>query len=534
MKIDLQKREDEQAIQLAMFRYGVIAVVADREDRSGTAELVQQLAARPHYRPGFGEIRVSERTVWTWLRAWRQGRLQGLLPRTRSDRGVARVIDEVVLARAVALREDNEQRATRLILDVLRIEGALDGKVTPHRATLDRHFKHLGMSRRQRRILGGKRTTKLKFGAFGDLWVGDYHHGPLVRAPDGSVVTAKLGAFIDHATRYPVASRFYVTETMPTLRDTLFRALLVWGACKVIYVDNGKVYKSDQLAYSLDQIHVKLVHSRAYYSQGRGVIEKWWQVCIEFETEMERREELVDIHEMNRLWEAWQARYCDHIHAELCGRTPNEAIADVVPKPLDPEVLRELFLVRVTRKVNAQDACVSVEARRFQCESFLRGQEVEVRYDPNDLGSVLIFHDRKRIQRAGPQVLNSPEPHASPEPTPLSKIDVLGLVRDDFDRKLLEHARPLAYARLKPDDRFDLGRCCTVVADLAGIELRDPDTAEIGAFWDKFGPLPEDLVRIAVEHAVRLRGRGRHVRVYLHAVQTLVLAHYKKPPEKSP
>ena len=72
------------------------------------------------------------------------------------------------------------------------------------------------------------------------------------------------------------------------------------------------------------------------------------------------------------------------------------------------------------------------------------------------------------------------------------------------------------------------------MADLAGIELRDPDTAEIGAFWDKFGPLPEDLVRIAVEHAVRLRGRGRHVQVYLHAVQTLVLAHYKKPPEKSP
>lgn len=245
---DAHVREDEAAIHLAMFRYGVIALIADRADRSETAEVVADIVARPHYRPGFGEIRVSERIVWVWLRAWRQDRLRGLLPRLRSDRGVARVIDKVALARAVALQEDNEQRATRLILDVLRIEGALDGKVTPHRATLDRHFKRLGMSRRQRRILGGKRTTKLKFGAFGDLWVGDYHHGPLVRAPDGSVVTAKLGAFIDHATRYRVASRFYITETMPTLRDTLFRALLVWGACKVIYVDNGKVYKSDQLA----------------------------------------------------------------------------------------------------------------------------------------------------------------------------------------------------------------------------------------------------------------------------------------------
>ena len=155
-----------------------------------------------------------------------------------------------------------------------------------------------------------------------------------------------------------------------------------------------------------------------------------------------------------------------------------------------------------------------------------------MRYDPNDLGSVLIFHNKKRVQRAFPQVLNAPLPHASPKPTPVSSIDVLGLVRADFDRKLLEHARPLAYAKLSLDVRFDVGRLSAVLSDLAGIELHDVDKAEIGAFWDTFGPLPEDLVRIAIEHAVRLRGRGRHVRVYLHAVQTLVLAHWKKPPEK--
>ena len=42
----------------------------------------------------------------------------------------------------------------------------------PHRATLDRHLARRGASRRQLRVLGSKRTIRLHFEHFGDLWVG--------------------------------------------------------------------------------------------------------------------------------------------------------------------------------------------------------------------------------------------------------------------------------------------------------------------------------------------------------------------------
>ena len=58
------------------------------------------------------------------------------------------------------------------------------------------------------RVLGPAPTIKMKVAGFGALWVGDYHHGPLVRGPGGRVCTAKLGAFLDHATRYPLADRY--------------------------------------------------------------------------------------------------------------------------------------------------------------------------------------------------------------------------------------------------------------------------------------------------------------------------------------
>ena len=526
-------RDDEWAITLALFRYGVIAelVEVSEPERGEVTSKVREIAARSHYLPGKGATRVSERTVYSWLRLYRSGGLEALRPRWRADRGTSRKLSGEVLERAVRVRKENPRRSTTAVVDILEREGTLTGRA-PHRSTVDRHLDRLGASRKQLRVLASKPTKRMEFASFGDLWVGDYHHGPVILGPDGKPTTAKLGAFIDHHTRYPVANRYYLAEDLPTLRDTMLRALLAWGAPKKAYVDRGSVYRSDQLAYSLDRIGTKLVHSRAYYSQGRGVIEVWWQVAVPFESEVAMRTELVTVHELNRLWDAYrELRYCQALHSSL-GISPDDAIAKVTPKPIAPAVARELFLVGVDRTVDRKDACVSVEGRRFQCQSWLRRRRVRVRFDPSDMSSVVIFLNGERVQKAFPQVPNvTPEPGFEPPKPPPPSVDYLALLREDYDRQLLEHARPLAYARLQIEAGFDAEAFVEVVTSLAGIKPSPASTREIHAFWKTFGPLPEALVRIAVEHAVRLNTRGRHPRVYLHAIQTLLIAHWRSRPE---
>jgi len=516
---------------LALFRYGMIAPLVEQEEWAvgELSHVVREIASLTHHLPGRGPVRVSERTVYVWLRLYRSGGIEALRPRWRQDRGTSRVVDDALLERAVALRKENPDRDTRTVLDILKREGSLDGKPVPHRATLDRHLGKRGASRRQMLVLGSKRSIKMHFDNFGDLWVGDYHHGPLIQKPDGQPGAAKLGAYIDHTTRYPVADRYYPAEDIASLRDGLLRGLLRWGRPRKVYVDRGAVYRAEQLAYSLHRVGVTLVHSRAYYSQGRGVIERWWHVANSFESEVRLREELLTLHELNRLWEAYrELRYCQEIHSEL-GRTPNQAIAEVTPQPLDPEVVRELFLVRVDRTVHKKDSCVAVEGRRFLVESYLRDQKVQVRFEPGNLSSVLIFHEGRRIQKAFPQPLNAPpEPHPTHEQVRQS-VDYLALLREDYDRKLLEHARPLAYAQLEAEPCFGVEQFLAVLAGLAGLEFNRTSRHEACSFWEAYGPLPESLVRVAVEHAVRLHGRRRHVRVYLHAVRTLVLAHWRGP-----
>lgn len=535
MSQEARKKEDERSMLLALFRYETIAPVVEAAGlaRGQTQRLIEEIAGRTHYLPGKGPVAVSERTAWEWLRRYRNDGLHGLLPQFRADRGIARVMEQPLLERAVQLRKENPDRWTKTLIDIMVREGSFDGHTVPHRSTLDRHLAACGMSRRKMKVLGAKRTIKMQFENFGDLWVGDYHHGPVILAPNGRPAKARIGAFIDHCTRYPVASRYYLAENMASMRDCLFRAILKWGPPRVAYTDRGSVYRWEQLAYSLDRIHSRLVHSRAYYSQGRGVIEKWWQIIKAFESEVRLREELLSLHELNRLWEAYrELRYCQQVHSEI-HMTPNEAVAEVVPRPLDSEVVRELFLVRADRTVNRKNACVAIDTNFFQCDASLRGQKVQVRYDPNDMSAVLIFRDGKRLQKAFPQKVNEPpEPHPEPKGPPPQSIDYLALLRQDYDRQILENARPLAYCSLKAEPAFDVDRFVTVLSDLAGIKPRKTDADELKAFWETFAPIPEEIVRVGTEHAARLHGRGRHVRVYLHAVRTLVLAQWQNPPKQ--
>lgn len=535
MSQENRKKEDERSMLLALFRYETIAPVVETAElaRGETQQLIDEIIDRTHYLPGTGPVSVSERTAWEWIRQYREDGLHGLLPKIRSDKGIPRVMEKRLLERAIQLRKENPHRWTKTLIDIMRREGSFEEHKVPHRSTLDRHLAECGMSRRKIKVLGEKRTIKMVFANFGDLWVGDYHHGPIILGPDGRPAKAKIGAFIDHCTRYPVASRYYLAENMASMRDCLFRAILMWGPGRVIYVDRGSVYRWEQLAYSLDRIKSKLVFSRAYYSQGRGVIEKWWQFCKAFESEVRLRDELLTLHELNRLWEAYrELQYCQQVHSEI-KMTPNAAVAEVVPRPLDPEVVRELFLVRADRTVNRKSACVAVHKQPFQCDSTLRGQRVQVRYDPNDMTSVIIFRDGNRLQKVFPQKVNeTPEPHPEPEGLPPQSVDYLGLLRQDYDRQILENARPLAYSSLEAEPSFGVDEFIEVVTGLAGVKPRKTDSDELKSFWETFAPIPEQIVRIGTEHAVRLHGRGRHVRVYLHAVRTLVLAQWQTPKEK--
>lgn len=155
------RRDDEAAIHLALFRYAVMAPIVElAERRPGDATaLVREIAGRPHFMPGRGQIRVAERTIYEWLRVYREHGLEGLRPLLRKDRGASRGSR----TRRSRARSSSARRGRRASpprsSDILKREGGLIGKPEFHRATLDRRLARRGASRRALKTLGERTTS---------------------------------------------------------------------------------------------------------------------------------------------------------------------------------------------------------------------------------------------------------------------------------------------------------------------------------------------------------------------------------------
>ena len=109
-----------------------------------------------------------------------------------------------------------------------------------------------------------------------ELLVGDFHHGPYVRVgPDEQAKRALFGGFIDHYSRFIVEGRYYLTEDFAALRFGFRRLLAVHGLPETLYLDNGSAFHGNRFHAACDALGMRLVHSKPYVAEGRGVIERF-------------------------------------------------------------------------------------------------------------------------------------------------------------------------------------------------------------------------------------------------------------------
>ncbi|HEY1534463.1 MAG TPA: helix-turn-helix domain-containing protein, partial [Polyangiaceae bacterium] len=79
---------DEARREVALFRYGVIADLTHLEPHHrGLYALLKEKAEREYTIPGSLRRRVATETIRGWLRAYRSGGFDALVPRARSDQG---------------------------------------------------------------------------------------------------------------------------------------------------------------------------------------------------------------------------------------------------------------------------------------------------------------------------------------------------------------------------------------------------------------------------------------------------------------
>jgi putative transposase len=472
-----QDRQEDRAREIGLFRYALIREAADPGlTTRQRGRLIRQLAEVEHVGPFGDRIRISRATLDRWVRVWRAGGFDALVPPpTRVEpRTPASVLDL-----AAALKREAPGRTAAQVAAILNAHAPGSA---PSPRTLQRHFARLELNTRP----DGTPTTA--FGRFeadapNQLWTGDALHGPVVAGRK-----TYLFAFLDDHSRLVTGYRWGFSEDTLRLEAALRAGLASRGVPRTVYLDNGSAMVSSQLLRALAVLGIRLTHSAPRRPQGRGKIERFFRTVREqFLVELSTPEALARIDGLtglNELFTAWvETVYHARIHSET-GQTPltRFAAGDAAPTLPTPAQLHEAFLWSEKRTVT-KTATVSLHANTYQVDAALVGRRVELVFDPFDLTELTVRYCGRDVGTAVPHRIGRhthpaarPDTPAEQPSTTATGIDYLRLVRDQHTQAL---QRRVNYADLDHpvDHPVDLPVDVPISHDPA------PDTAPQAA-WD--------------------------------------------------
>lgn len=338
----------------------------------------RSLAEQERLLPNGRRKRVCVRTLRRWWKRLRDEGVDGTFRRRRSDRGRPHTGQQPLLDRAVELKKEQPRRSDVVLNRILQQEF---GRRLP-RSTLYRHLRREGATRRKLGISQQKVRCRWTRDQPGALWVGDFEHGPPL-LHEGRAVQTRLSAWIDCHSRYVVEARYYLRENWDVLVDSLLRAWTRHGASRELYVDNAKIYHAAALKLACTQLNIKLLHRPPRDPAAGGLIERFFQTAQgQLEAEI-RAARLLSLGDINRALSAWlEVEYHAAIHSET-GQTPHERYAATgLQRSVHLQSVMQLFLRRERRTVDRDHSDVTVNGRYFAVDPKLRGDSLEVRFDP--------------------------------------------------------------------------------------------------------------------------------------------------------
>ena len=233
----------------ALFRYRLIGPALEEGlTTKQRGRVVRGIAGQVHAGPGGRGVQVSRKTIDRWIRAWRTGGFEALLP---SDRKCEPVTAQSVLAMAAALKRENMERTAA---QVRRIMVAQAGDA-PSERTLQRHFAREDLTNPRGAVVFGRFEAE----APNVLWVADVLHGPLIGGRKTYLV-----AFLDDHSRFITGHRWGWSEDSLHLAVAFKRAVAARGLPGAAYVDNGACFVDETIAVTCAKLGIRITHSPPY------------------------------------------------------------------------------------------------------------------------------------------------------------------------------------------------------------------------------------------------------------------------------
>ena len=385
--------------QTALFRYAVIFPLLDERLGPGDqARILDEISAKDYEIPFSTRRKVSRGTAARWLSLFRNGGIEALFPKERSDKGASRTIDTEVLNTVLATkREHPDWTVTAVVRKVEESENTTIPVYSAYRALRDYDFLPKD----------GENMRRFEMECCNDCWMLDAMHGPRARVDgeDGGSTLKKTFcfAFIDDKSRLITHAEFYLSESGDSLLDCMWKAFNKRGLPVKIFTDNGSAMRDSRLQLGLADLEVQLSYSTAYRPQGKAKIERFWRTLrMQFLPTLPP-EGGFTLYELNRRLDAYVDTYNRRFHSGI-GMSPLERymgeVMAVRPAPTD---MPKHFRARVERTVSAART-VSLGGRLYEVPLGYAKKRLELRYF--SLDAVEAYYDGESIGYIGEVDLN--------------------------------------------------------------------------------------------------------------------------------
>ncbi|MBN4054927.1 DDE-type integrase/transposase/recombinase [Acidimicrobium ferrooxidans] len=367
----------------ALFRFGVLAELLNRQLRRGQLRTGLLRLAGEHYTDHAGKVRrMTAKTLEEWYYRYKQRGFDGLLPRPRADRGKTKAISPEVQALILNMKREDPGRSVPLIMHELTMAGVFSpGQVSA--STIRRLLKREGLSGPRMEL---KTPVRLRWQASlcGELWQADALHGPpLFDAGSGREVRVKIFGLLDDKSRLIPYARADFHETQSDFLKVLLGAIQRRGIPRALLVDNHGSFSGSDVRLACAKLGIRLIFARPRDGASKGKIERWWRTLRgQFLGRLDL-EKVTTLDDLNLRLITWaESRYNRKPHAGLSGRAPLsvwEEDADQIRWVDDLTTLEAAFTAKHERSVRKDSTC-QFRGKTYEVPQHLRGRKVQIHY----------------------------------------------------------------------------------------------------------------------------------------------------------
>lgn len=387
------KREDA----VAFFRFQIISEMLDAAP--GFVKTTAKKLSQQQFHDVLNRrmISYSERTIFRYYSDYKKYGFDGLKPKVRKDKGKHPGIDTSIISDILALKKELPTRSAAKILIMLTLAKRVE-EYTLNIRTINRILNQYGYTR-ESLSKDSRVHIKHEKERVCEMWQSDVMSS--IYIPDGNngKKLAYLIGMIDDHSRRDMHSEFYFDSTLPRLEDTLKKAVTKFSAPSTLYVDNGKIFVSEQFKLLCARLGIRIKFATPFNCAGKGKIERYWEtVQKSFLPEVKLRH-VKSLSELNDLYFAWKkTEYDDKLH-ESTGMTPKQrwhASLNTGTKLrfFSPMELEEIFLHAKERTVNKYGV-ISFEGNTYEAPGELVGKTVVIRYSPFHIDYLHVYFKDK-------------------------------------------------------------------------------------------------------------------------------------------